>query len=89
MAKPKGPTFAQAAEDFRAGAHGPNAVEARPYTVLAVHSRESGRTEVDIRCPFCRSTVTARKWSLAGGGKRCVCGALFGSTGSAYHWAAS
>jgi hypothetical protein len=45
-----------------------------------------GRTTIIIHCPFCRSEVTAYLWSLAGGGKRCDCGALFSGYGLAYRW---
>lgn len=86
MSKPKGPTFQQIGDDFRAGSLGPNAVEAREYTIAGTYSKDNGRTEVDIICPFCGERITARTWSLAGGGKRCTCGALFGSRGMAWHW---
>jgi hypothetical protein len=46
-----------------------------------------GRSSVTIHCPFCRGEVTAFLWSLAGGGKRCHCGALFSGYGLAYRWA--
>ncbi len=35
-----------------------------------------GRSEAYIMCPFCSRTVRVYLWSLAGSGKRCVCGAL-------------
>jgi len=57
------------------------APEERRYRVLAEHS-EMGRSTVDLRCPFCEARVTAYKWSLAGGGKRCTCGAKFTSLGT-------
>lgn len=37
-----------------------------------------------IDCPFCKAEVRAYVWSLAGGGKRCECGAIFSAYGSAY-----
>lgn len=37
-----------------------------------------------IECPFCLAEVKAYLWSLCGGGKRCGCGALMGSLGTAY-----
>lgn len=41
-----------------------------------VHGRASiGRNEVYITCPFCGVETLAYLWSLAGGGKRCQCGA--------------
>lgn len=42
-----------------------------------------------IECPFCLNEVKAFLWSLSGGGKRCGCGALFGSHGNAYKMPAS
>jgi len=42
------------------------------------------QTRVVIHCPFCAAKVNTYVWSLCGGGKRCSCGALFGSGGSAY-----
>jgi hypothetical protein len=56
--------------------------EERPYSAVGQRS-EFGRSTVDLCCPFCGSTVTAYRWSLAGSGKRCACGAKFGSTGRA------
>lgn len=47
---------------------------------------EFGRSTIVIRCPFCTAHITAFLWSLAGGGKRCACGALFGGRGTAYRW---
>lgn len=58
-------------------------VEQREFFTIGQRS-EFGRSTVTIECPFCRMSVVAYSWSLAGGGKRCVCGALFGSTGTAY-----
>lgn len=52
------------------------------FTVIGRRS-EMGRSTVDIECPFCKDVVTAYLWSLAGSGKRCTCGAKFGSTGKA------
>lgn len=61
-------------------------VESRRYEVG--RRREAvGKTTIEIRCPFCERTTDVYVWSLSGGGKRCGCGALFGSTGFAYHWA--
>lgn len=59
------------------------ACESKPYALTQVYSRV-GRTRVDIDCPYCQRTVTAFLWSLSGGGKRCPCGAIFGSRGTAY-----
>lgn len=86
----KGPTWAQIGEDFRAGALGPNAIEARPYSYSGPYPKPAGHTEVDITCPFCRGALSSRLWSLEGAGKRCSCGALFGGIAkanpTAYHW---
>lgn len=54
-----------------------------PYRVVRM-APAMGRTSIDIVCPFCLSVVTAYTWSLAGGGKRCGCGALLGWRGRAY-----
>lgn len=40
-----------------------------------------GKSTVIVTCPFCHRDVEAYKWSLAGGGKRCSCGALHGWLG--------
>lgn len=45
------------------------------------YSAEFGRANCQIKCPFCQTVVTAYVWSLAGGGKKCSCGALHGSFG--------
>lgn len=60
-------------------------VEEKPYKVIDRWSRH-GRTTIGIECPFCLSYIRAYVWSLCGGGKRCGCGALFGSFGNAYRW---
>jgi hypothetical protein len=65
---------------------GSNACEERPWTCSGVTPR-MGRSSIAIRCPFCNWLTTAFLWSLSGGGKRCenrACGALFGSSGTAY-----
>jgi hypothetical protein len=43
-----------------------------------------GRSFCYITCPFCHERVRAYVWSLAGGGKRCPCGALHGNLGMTY-----
>jgi hypothetical protein len=43
-----------------------------------------GRSCCYITCPFCHERIKAYIWSLAGGGKRCPCGALHGSLGASY-----
>lgn len=45
-----------------------------------------GRAAVYIKCPFCDTWITAYLWSIAGGGKRCTCGAFFNAYGTAYQW---
>lgn len=77
MAKPKGPKWDETRDADR--------VEVRAYHSHGGSSR-MGRSTVIITCPFCKDSVTAFIWSLCGGGKRCDCGALFGSLGSAYHF---
>lgn len=92
MAKPKGPTYQQASDSFNR-VPGAREVEAIEYTFMGPFPKENGHTEIIIRCPFCATHVTVRTWSLAGGGKRCLCGALFGNYHGAraprmaYHWA--
>lgn len=46
----------------------------RPYRVVRERS-EMGRSSLDIECPCCGRVTTAYKWSLAGSGKKCLCGA--------------
>lgn len=42
-----------------------------------------GRSVVYATCPFCKRTVRAFSWSLAGSGKRCPgCGAIHGGQGT-------
>lgn len=48
-----------------------------------------GRSTVIITCPFCRADIEAYVWSLAGGGKRCTCGALHGPRGDSRAWKAA
>lgn len=61
----------------------------RPDCEMREHTRSStrsrfGRSYCLIACPFCQSEVVAYIWSLAGGGKRCPCGAIHSSQGSTY-----
>ena len=81
MAKPKGPKWADVHDPKQA-----NRIDRRGFS----YSRkivQMGKTRIWITCPFCKGTVEAYLWSLAGGGKRCDCGALFGSFGECYHFA--
>jgi hypothetical protein len=47
----------------------------RKYTHSQVNS-EIGKSYIMIECPFCSKVVKAYVWSLAGGGKKCECGAI-------------
>ena len=49
-------------------------IEIREYEVVRERA-EFGRSTMDIKCPFCGEVTTAYKWSLAGSGKKCDCGA--------------
>ena len=62
-------------------------IDSREYVELS-ERREFGTSRVILRCPFCGRRVVAYIWSMAGGGKRCECGAIFGSLGQAHHWKA-
>ena len=55
----------------------PHKTESRLYEVVYSMARASGQTIDGCRCPFCESIVEAYRWSLAGSGKRCECGAGF------------
>jgi hypothetical protein len=79
MTKRKGPTWGQI------HASGANNIESRPGSFLRQH-RVFGRTSVDLKCPFCKATITAYVWSLPNG-KRCDCGAMTGSNGDFHHFA--
>lgn len=57
--------------------------EIRPHEKYG-YSAQFGRANVQVKCPFCFHTVTAYVWSLAGGGKKCKCGALHGSFGMTF-----
>ena len=48
--------------------------ETRAYEVVRERA-EFGRSTMEIKCPFCGKVTTAYKWSLAGSGKKCGCGA--------------
>jgi hypothetical protein len=57
--------------------------EGRPHMRSATYAL-FGRSFCRITCPFCGARVKAYVWSLAGGGKRCPCGALHGNFGMTY-----
>jgi hypothetical protein len=63
---------------------GSNSVEQREYVASSYHPRPSGKSYYIIRCPFCKADMKAFAWSIRGGGKRCDCGAMLGSGGTAY-----
>lgn len=50
--------------------------EYREHQAYNYTKERSGRSNCLIDCPFCGATVKAYVWSLAGGGKKCPCGAL-------------
>lgn len=76
MKKAKGPKWSETRDP---------SVEQRTYTNTPVNHRV-GRSTLYITCPFCGDSVRTVLWSLCGGGKRCSCGALFGSLSVAFHW---
>jgi hypothetical protein len=55
--------------------------ERREHERTDGYSVASGRSHCYITCPFCGESVKAYLWSLAGGGKRCTCGALHDNYG--------
>lgn len=57
------------------------------YATVISESASHGRSYYRVRCPFCKSSFIAYKWSLRGGGKRCPdCKALMGSTFQTFQW---
>ena len=59
---------------------------ARKFKVLE-HRSASGRSRVNIECPFCATRFWAYIWSISGGGKKCEnkqCGAKHAAHGVAY-----
>lgn len=63
--------------------HDPN-TERRSYVVNSQSLAPPSSIVYNITCPFCESAMRVHLWSLCGSGKRCTCGALFGSLGMAY-----
>lgn len=59
-------------------------VESRQYFRVGGVASEHGTTHCSVRCPFCQYETEVYLWPLAGSGKRCDCGALFGSLGYAH-----
>ncbi|CAN7516880.1 hypothetical protein LJR042_003533 [Microbacterium maritypicum] len=74
---PKPLRYAEVHEALKAGT-----VEEREHGGLYSFTPRMGRTSALVDCPFCGRAVEVFTWSLAGGGKRCKCGALFGRTTS-------
>ena len=65
-------------------AHSPNVeTESRPFTVHDETCEHPSSIIWWIYCPFCGDEIRAYLWSLAGGGKRCECGAIFSARGMA------
>lgn len=56
---------------------------ARPYKVLRTGLKPPSSNYSIIECPFCAAEVKAYWWSIAGSGKKCSCGALLDSMGTA------
>ena len=81
MPKIKGPTW----DDIHKT--GANNIESRDCGGYGRILRGMGKTRVELTCPFCKVPVTAYLWSLAGGGKRCDCGAMAGRDGTFHHFA--
>jgi hypothetical protein len=48
--------------------------EARPHR-WREHRIVHGKSTVEVECPFCGQWTICYKWSLAGSGKMCQCGA--------------
>lgn len=65
---------------FRTPEHGDVLADGRTYrTHSGIYGRyNSGRSQIKVKvdCPFCDATTEAFLWSLAGGGKKCSCGAI-------------
>lgn len=53
-------------------------IETKIYESYGYRS-DFARASSMIICPFCGAHVRGYHWSLAGGGKKCTCGALHGS----------
>lgn len=64
----------------------PDKVEDRRFTVKSERVEPPSNVVWHFDCPFCKADVKAYLWSLAGGGKRCDCGAMFTHRGLARHW---
>lgn len=58
--------------------------ECRAYTVHRKTLERPSSIVLYFDCPWCGCEIKAYLWSLSGGGKRCDCGAIFGSRGNGY-----
>ena len=56
-------------------------IDRRQHSRTGSYSQAQGGSYCYIVCPYCGATVKAFIWSLAGGGKKCECGALHGGWG--------
>lgn len=53
----------------------PTPAKHRPYAARET-SRQHGKIDVEIECPFCSRTVVVALWAWAGAGvRKCPCGA--------------
>lgn len=53
-----------------------------PKAAILDSRSEFGRSRILVRCPYCERELWVFKWSYAGCGKRCECGAKLGWLGS-------
>ncbi len=60
------------------------AAESRDYEIDHATLESPSSIVYWFECPWCHAKVKAYLWSLAGGGKRCSCGAIFGTLGRGY-----
>ena len=58
--------------------------EVRPLEIIRRGLEAPSSRVVYFDCPWCKVEIKAYVWSICGGGKRCRCGALFGSGGRGY-----
>lgn len=54
----------------------------KPGTVLSTGLKPPSSNFSIVRCPFCKQSLKAFHWSLAGGGKKCQCGAKMDISGA-------
>lgn len=83
--KVKGPSFEEVGRSHR-GEDGAREVEERRFTVFRRDLEPPSSIVLFVDCPFCGDEVKAYLWSLSGGGKRCLCGAMLSSRGQAFHF---